>query len=303
MFQCAPNLSEGRDPLLLEQVRQAMQGIPGVALGDLSMDPDHNRMVVSLLGNAPGIQQAVLGLFEIAENALDLRLHHGVHPRVGAVDVVPFVPLAGETMERAHQLAVETARQVAERFTLPVLLYEESARSPERRALPDLRRGGLVALQEKLHSDPPDFGPRELHPRLGATVFGARRPLIAFNVVLATHQLDVAQAIARQLRARDGGLPSVRALGLYLASRDRVQISINLTDPNQVDLGDAYGRVLELAKAHGVEVESSELIGMAPATSFLKIARAQLKAPQLQPGQVLEWNCLHRASALEGRQT
>lgn len=292
LFQCAPNLSEGRNPQLLSQVQQAMGKIAGVALTDLSMDHDHHRMVVSLLGNSSGLQEAVLCLFEIASHNIDLSKHAGVHPRIGAVDVVPFVPLGSTPMEEAQEVALETAQAVAARFQLPVLLYEYSARNPAHRNLPDLRRQGL---QERLLENAPDFGPVQLHPRLGATVMGARKPLVAFNVVLESQDLNLAREIARHLRS----LPSVRSLGLWLESQRRVQVSINLTDPEQVDLEEVFTQVSEQAAVHRVAVHSSELIGMAPAASFVKMARARLKMLTLQPGQLLEWNLLHQESLYE----
>lgn len=292
LFQCAPNLSEGRNPQLLSQVQQAMTEVAGVALADLSMDHDHHRMVVSLLGNATGLREAVLQLFEIASSNIDLSQHAGVHPRIGAVDVVPFVPLGGTPMEAAQEVALATAEAVAARFQLPVLLYEYSARNPVHRNLPDLRRQGL---QDRLLENAPDFGPVQLHPRLGATVMGARKPLVAFNVVLESQDLSLAREIARFLR----GLPSVRSLGLWLESQSRVQVSINLTDPEQIDLEEVFSHVSEQAALRGVAVHSSELIGMAPSTSFLKIARSRLKMLTVQPGQLLEWNLLHQESLHE----
>lgn len=269
-----------------------MCGIPGVALADLSMDHDHHRMVVSLLGHAQGLREAVLRLFARAERGIDLSSHSGVHPRIGAVDVVPFVPLGSTPMEAAQELALATAEAVAARFQLPVLLYEYSARHPAHRNLPDLRRQGL---QERLLENPPDFGPVQLHPRLGATVMGARKPLVAFNVVLESQDLSLARDIARYLR----GLSSVRSLGLWLESQRKVQVSINLTDPEQIDLEEVFSQVSEQAALRGVAVHSSELIGMAPATSFVKIARARLKMLTVQPGQLLEWNLLHQESLYE----
>jgi len=289
VFQCAPNLSEGRNPQLLAHVSEAMQSIAGVALADLSMDHDHHRMVVSLLGSGPGLQQAILRLFEIADQHIDLSRHAGVHPRIGAVDVVPFVPLGSTPMEAAQAVALATAEEVARRFQLPVLLYEYSARNPAHKNLPDLRRQGL---QDRLLENAPDFGPVQLHPRLGATVMGARRPLVAFNVVLDSQDLALGREIAKTLR----GLSSVRSLGLWLESQRRVQVSINLTDPDQVDLEEVFTLVSEQAGLRGVEVHSSELIGMAPATSFVKMARSRLKMLTLQPGQLLEWNLLHQES-------
>lgn len=292
LFQCAPNLSEGRNPQLFSEVQQAMQGIAGVAMTDLSMDQDHHRMVVSLLGNATGLHQAVLRLFDIASQNIDLSKHAGVHPRIGAVDVVPFVPLGSTPMEAAQEVALSTAREVAERFELPVLLYEYSARNPAHRNLPDLRRQGL---QERLLENAPDFGPVQLHPRLGATVMGARKPLVAFNVVLESQDLSLAREMAKFLR----GLPGVRSLGLWLESQRRVQVSINLIDPEQIDLEEVFTQVSEQAALRGVAVHSSELIGMAPAASFVKIARSRLKMLTVQPGQLLEWNLLHQESLYE----
>lgn len=299
MFQCAVNLSEGRNPELFERVRDRVQELPGVILANLSMDPDHHRMVVSLLGQESGLTRAILELYELASEFIDLRIHQGVHPRIGAVDVVPFVPLAGTSMERARDLALDTARQIAQHFQVPLILYEESAQRPENRVLPDLRRGGLEGLSQRLQQIPPDFGPLQPHPQLGATILGARRPLVAFNLVLKSDDLEKARTIARALRGSNGGLPSVRALGLYLESKQKVQISINLTDPNQVDLGQVYQEAEKLCRQQGVEIESSELIGLAPARSFLKLAQHHLRMPNLEPGQLLEWNFLHQAQRLE----
>ncbi len=299
MFQCAVNLSEGRNPELLERVRIEMEKLPGVILANLSMDPDHHRMVVSLLGKESGLTLAILRLFELASEFIDLRIHQGVHPRIGAVDVIPFVPLGGTPMGRARDLALETARQIAKNFQVPLILYEESAQRPENRALPDLRRGGLEGLAQRLQQIPPDFGPPQPHVQLGATILGARRPLVAFNLMLNTDNLEIARDIARSLRASNGGLPSVRALGLRLESTQRMQISINLTDPEQVDLWQVYDAAEKLCAQQGVEIVSSELIGLAPARSFLQLAQHHLRMPDLEPGQLLEWNFLHQAWRLE----
>ena len=285
MFQCPVNLSEGRSERAFSQVREAMQSVPGVVLADLSMDADHHRMVVSLLGNAVGLKQAVLQLYEIASQEIDLRRHEGLHPRIGAVDVVPFVPLMGSSMAEAVQLSQEVARSVAEQFQLPIILYEESARHPDHKSLPDLRREGL---QERLDRVPPDFGPSQLHPQLGASVMGARKPLVAFNVVLESEDVRLAKDIAKQMRSS----PGVRSLGWYLSSKSRVQVSMNLTDPTNFDLHQAYEQVRSLAADQGVEVHSSELIGLAPASSYVKLAQEHLRFETLQPNQLLERNFL-----------
>ena len=288
MLQSAINLSEGRNPELLEQVRSCLGSVPGACLADLSMDPDHHRMVASLLGSPAALQQAVLRLFELADKHIDLRQHSGVHPRVGAIDVVPFVALGTTPPQLADELAQSVAQSVAERFDVPVILYELSARRPENVALPDLRRGGLEGAAQRLASIAPDFGPARLHPRLGLTVMGARPPLVAFNVVLASADIGLARSLAAQLRKH----PGVRALGLWLDSRQLVQVSINLTRPEEFAMLEAFLAVQQGAAEAGVEVESSELIGLAPGSTFSGIARHFLKMKGLQGAQLLESNFL-----------
>ena len=289
MFWCPVNVSEGRRPEIADSVRAAVESCPGVILADLSSDSDHHRQVVSMVGGAEGLKEAVLKLFELAEREIDLVVHEGVHPRIGAVDVVPFVPLEGATMADAVALAVDVAQAVAERFRLPVYLYEEAARRPERRRLPDLRKGQLVGLAERIATPEgqPDFGPACLHPQLGASVIGARPPLTAFNVVLDSIDLEVGKAIARELRQT---VPGLRALALWLASRQRVQISMNLIDPARIGPWQAYQAVVEQAARHGVSVLSSELIGLVPLEVLLDVARQALKLEHIDRARVVEWH-------------
>ncbi|HEV8631061.1 MAG TPA: glutamate formimidoyltransferase, partial [Thermoanaerobaculia bacterium] len=221
LLECVPNVSEGRSPAALRALERTLAAVPGLHLLDLAPDPDHHRSVVTLAGRAPALRDGVLALFGWAAEHVDLRRHRGVHPRVGAVDVVPFVPLAGATMADAVAAAVDTAAAVAERFALPVYLYEEAARSPQRRLLSDIRRGQFEGFAAKIAQPEwaPDFGPARVHESLGVTVVGARFFLLAVNARLATSDVTVARAIAHAVREATGGLPGVRALGLYLDSR------------------------------------------------------------------------------------
>ena len=290
LLECVPNVSEGRSREALEALAAAMRGVRGAHLLDLAPDADHHRTVVTLAGGADALREAVLALFAWADRWIDLRRHRGVHPRIGAVDVVPFVPLAGATLEQAVAAARETAVAVAERFALPVFLYEEAASRPARRRLADLRRGELDGLAERLAEAEwrPDFGPAALHPRLGATVVGARFFLLAVNALLATAEVAVARDIARAVREASGGLPGVRALGLLLPSQGRAQVSMNLVDFRQTSLADLLARVAAEAAARGTEVVSTELVGLAPAEALLGPLRESLRNPELGLHKVLE---------------
>src|SRR6188474_2000625 len=221
LLECVPNVSEGRDTAALAALERRLAAVPGLRLLDLAPDRDHHRSVVTLAGTAETLRDGVLALFAWAADHVDLRSHRGVHPRVGAVDVVPFVPLAGATMADAIAAAEGTAAAIAEAFDLPVYLYEQAARRPERRLLADIRRGQFEGFAAKIAQPEwaPDFGPRQVHPQIGVTVVGARFFLLAVNARLATNDVTTARAIARAVREATGGLPGVRALGLYLESR------------------------------------------------------------------------------------
>lgn len=304
MLESIPNVSEGSREAVIARLADAVRR-PGVRLLDLSSDPDHDRTVLTLAGEAPALQAALLGLFEVAVAEIDLRRQRGVHPRIGAVDVVPFVPLDGTPMAAAVAAAEELAAAVARRFALPVYLYEEAARHPARRNLADVRRGGFEGFAGKV-ADPawaPDFGPPRLHPTAGATAVGARFFLIAFNAVLDTPDVAVARRIARAVRESGGGLAAVKALGVALASRDRAQVSMNLVDFRRTSLARALERVRQEAEALGVRVVESELVGLVPEAALAAaaaelgmppgpppleaLARA-LRLPSLSPTQVLE---------------
>ncbi|HEY2293006.1 MAG TPA: glutamate formimidoyltransferase [Thermoanaerobaculia bacterium] len=291
LLESVPNVSEGRRPEVVARLAAAASSGPGVRLLDLSSDPDHNRSVLTLAGEPEGLHQGLMALYEAALAEIDLTRHQGVHPRIGAVDVVPFVPLGDTPMEVAVAAANRLAPGVARRFGLPVYLYERAARVPERTLLANIRgntrgnirgntrRGGFEGLAARL-ADPawaPDFGPPHPHPTAGATVIGARFFLIAFNAVLATADVAVARSIARRVRESGGGLPAVRALGVHLASRDLAQVSMNLVDYRRTPILTALRRVEEEAAARGTGVIETEVIGLIPEAAARGVTAAELK--------------------------
>jgi glutamate formiminotransferase len=260
---------------------------PGVALVDFSADADHNRCVATLLGDAPGLEQAALEMAAVAVQRIRLTEHAGEHPRIGALDVLPFIPFRDAAMEDADRLAKTVARRIAEDLGVPVYLYAASAADPERAPLPVLRKGGYEGLAEKLAAVPPDFGPSAPHPTAGATVVGARPPLLAFNVNLASDDLALARRIAARLRESAGGLRGVRALGLRLQSAGCVQVSVNITDVRAATLSTVHAAVERLAAEAGVSVQNSELIGGIALGSVLAALNESIHG-DIQRTQVLD---------------
>ena len=290
LIECVPNVSEGRRPAIVNAIAEAVSQVEGVRLLDRSSDEAHNRSVLTFAGAAGAVQQAVMALFADALDRIDLRHHTGAHPRLGAVDVVPFIPLAGATMAQCVALATETASMVATRFQLPVYLYEEAAATPDRRNLADIRRGEFEGLAAKMATPgwTPDYGPSRPHPSAGATVIGARAPLIAFNVNLATDRLDVAKAVAAAVRHSSGGLPFVKALGIALPRRGLVQVSMNLTNFTQTPMTRAFEAVREEAARRGTTVEDSEIVGLVPEAALPANPEQALKLAAFSENQVLE---------------
>lgn len=290
LIESVPNVSEGRRPEVVRRLSDAVRSVAGVTLLDASADPAHNRSVFTVIGEAPSVQAAILALVEVAVASIDLRRHHGEHPRIGAVDVIPFIPLRGATMDDCVALATRTAADVAERFAVPVFLYEAAARTPLRKNLEDIRRGGFEGLAEKLRRPEwaPDFGPPAPHPTAGASAIGARRPLVAYNVNLATNRIDVARRIAASIRQRGGGLAGVKALGLTLADRGVVQVSMNLTDYTQTSMPAAFDAIARLAAEQGVQVLESELIGLVPEGAFGGRSPESLKLKNFDESRILE---------------
>jgi glutamate formiminotransferase len=290
LVECVPNVSEGRDPARLARFAAAVTASPGVRLADVHADPDHHRSVFTFLGPPAAVAAAALALADAVLTEIDMRGHHGIHPRIGALDVLPFVPLAGLTMAEAVALAHEAGRALAARHALPVYYYAEAARRPERRTLRALRRGEYEGVSARLAAADglPDDGPARFDPRAGAVCVGARDVLIAYNVWLASADLDAARAIARSVRASGGGLPAVQALGLPLASRGRVQVSMNLLDYRVTPLPAVFDRVQTEARRLGVDVDHAELVGLAPRAAFAGRTPASLGLDDLDPARYLE---------------
>ena len=269
LIECVPNVSEGRRADVIAALEAAI-AVPGVHRLDQTSDPSHNRSVFTIAGEPGPVQEAVLRLFAAAVSAIDLRTHEGVHPRIGAVDVVPFVPLRDVTMDECVALAAEVGRTVARRFGLPVFLYEEAASTDGRRNLADVRRGGLNGLAHGMRQPEwkPDFGPDQPHPSAGATAIGARPILIAYNVNLATTRLSVAKRIAAAIRASSGGLPFVKAMGVPLEDRGVVQVSMNLTNYQETSMVAVFDAIAKEASVDGVRVLESEIVGLVTADAL-----------------------------------
>jgi glutamate formiminotransferase len=290
IIECIPNVSEGRRPEIIDGIAAAIRGVPGVRLLDYSSDPSHNRSVFTFAGDAAAVKAAVLAIYEQAVTAIDLRQHSGEHPRLGAVDVVPFVPIEGATMEACVALAKEVGREIAERFAVPVFLYEEASANPARKNLEDIRRGEFEGLAAKMATAgwTPDFGPAAPHPAAGASVIGARMPLIAYNINLATDRLDVAKKIAAGIRHSSGGFRFVKAMGITLDDRRIVQVSMNLTNYEKTPMYRVFEVVKREAARHGVAVLESEIVGLVPAAALVATAEYFLQLEGFKSDQVLE---------------
>jgi len=290
IIECIPNISEGQRSEVVAAIAAAVGRTPGVRMLDVSSDAAHHRSVLTMAGDAPGLQTAILTLFEQTLAVVDLRAHKGEHPRLGAVDVVPFVPIEGVTMSDCVALARETGKAVADQFGIPVYLYEEAASDPTRRNLEDIRRGEFEGLAAKMAIAgwAPDFGPSTPHPHAGATVIGARMPLIAYNVNLATDRLDVAKQIATAVRHSTGGLRFVKAMGVMLGDRGVAQVSMNLTNFEKTPIARVFETVKREAERYGVAVLESEIVGLIPQAAVLAAAEYYLQIAGFNPMQVLE---------------
>ncbi len=294
IIECVPNVSEGRDLASVEAIAAAVRSAPGVRLLDVSSDSSHNRSVLTFVGDAAALRGAVTGLFEAALSRIDLRRHTGEHPRMGAVDVVPFIPIRGATMDDCVALSKEVGAEIAERFGVPVYLYEESASSEGRRNLAEVRKGQFEGFGEKM-KDPrwaPDFGPRVPHPSGGVVAVGARPYLIAYNVNLGTADLAIADRIAKTIRHLSGGFRYVKAMGVPLADRGIVQVSINMTNFRKTPLHRVFECVRSEAERHGVAIVGSEIVGLTPADALFAAAEHYLRLEKFTPDQVLETKLL-----------
>ncbi len=289
LVECVPNFSEGREAKVVEQIVEAIESVEGVSVLDRQMDPDHHRSVVTFAAEPEQAGEAAVRAVARAADLIDLNRHRGEHPRIGACDVAPFVPLEGVTLEECVTLAHRTGQEIWRRCGVPVYYYEAAARDPERVSLEKIRRGQFEGLREEVKANParrPDVGGPELHPTAGATVVGARKFLIAYNVYLATADVQMARRIAKRVRASSGGLPAVKAMGVE--ARGRAQVSMNLTDFETTPLHVVLEAVRREAAAEGTAVESSEIVGLIPREALVSAAAGLLQVENFHPGQVLE---------------
>ncbi len=290
IVECVPNFSEGRDLEKVEKIANAFRAKQGVKLLDYSTDKDHNRMVVTVVGEPEALKAAVLEAIGIAVEIIDLTKHSGQHPRMGAVDVVPFIPIRNVTMEEAVAMSKEVAEEAAKRYDLPMYLYEKAASSPDRENLAKIRKGEFEGLKDKMAQPEwkPDFGPDQPHPTAGATVIGARMPLVAYNVNLNTNKLEIADAIAKKVRFLGGGLRFCKAMGVELTDRGIVQVSMNLTDFTKTAIYRAHEMVRFEAQRYGVTIVGAEIIGLVPMDALIDTAAYYLGLEDFSTKQVLE---------------
>ncbi|MEW5784920.1 MAG: glutamate formimidoyltransferase [Bacillota bacterium] len=289
IIQCVPNFSEGRRREVVEALTETIKVVPEVSLLDYSLDHDHNRCVITFVGGQEAVLEAAFQAARQAAELIDMRGHKGGHPRMGAADVIPFIPVAGVTMEDCIALARRLGQRLGEELAIPVFLYEEAASAPERRNLAVIRTGEFEGLQQAIDAGRlPDFGPARLHPTAGATAIGARRPLVAFNVNLHTAEVAVAKKIAAAVRERSGGLANVKALGIYLADEQKAQVTMNLVNCDATPIH----RVLDLirieASRYGVSVAETEVVGLIPLKYLLDAALHYLQLNRFSTDQILE---------------
>jgi len=291
IIECVPNFSEGRDVQKVETIIRALLAGPDVYLLDKEMDADHNRCVITFVGTRESVGEAALRGIGKAAELIDLNQQRGAHPRLGATDVVPFIPIAGVTLEECVRIAERVAEEAWRRFKIPTYLYEAAARRPERKNLENVRRGQFEGVREEVRTNPerhPDFGEAALHPTAGATVVGARKFLIAYNINLNTPEVEPAKVIAKKIRASSGGFPCVKAMGVELKSRHLGQVSMNLTDFETTSIATVFEAVRREAAAQGVDVLGSEIVGLVPRRALEETAVQYLKVENYHPQLIFE---------------
>ncbi len=290
IVECVPNFSEGRDLEKVEKIVQAFRAKEDVKLLDYSTDKDHNRCVVTVVGEPEALKTAMIEAIGNAVSLIDMTKHEGQHPRMGAVDVVPFIPIRNVSIEEADKLAKEVAKEASDKYGLPFFLYEKSASAPHRENLANIRKGQFEGMAEKMTDDmwKPDFGPATIHPTAGVTAIGARMPLVAFNINLGTSDLSIADKIAKQVRHLSGGFRFVKAMGVELEERKIVQVSMNLTDYTKSAVYRVFETVKMEAQRYGVNVVGSEVIGLVPMQALIDCAEYYLRIENFSINQVLE---------------
>ena len=294
LVECVPNFSEGRRPEVIEAIAEEVRQVANVKLLDVKADPSHNRVVVTFVGEPQAVKQAAFNCCKRAAELIDMEKHHGEHPRIGATDVIPFIPVKNVSMEECAQLADELAQEIAAKLNIPVYLYEEAAKIPGRKALPDIRKGQYEGLKTEISKPErrPDYGPSQLHPTAGATVVGARQFLIAYNINLDTSDVNIAKKIANSIREAKGGYKYVRAMGVtvQIGDRDIAQVTINMVNYQGTPLFRVFETVKSEAARYGVNVLGSEIIGLTPMQALLDAAEFYLRLDGFDRKQVLEDN-------------
>ena len=290
LVECVPNFSEGQRREVIEAIVGTARETPGVTVLDYSSDPSHNRTVLTFVGEPQAVKKAAFACCAKAAELIDMEKHRGGHPRIGATDVIPFIPVSNVTMEECVALAHELGKEIAEKLSIPVYFYEAAAKRPSMKALPDVRKGEYKGLKEAIKTPEraPDEGPQALHPRAGATVVGARPFLVAFNINLSTPDVALAKRIAQTIRAAKGGYVNCRAIGLELEDRGITQVSINMTDHTATPLHRVFETIKSEAARYGVSVVGSEIIGLTPMQALLDAADFYLRLEGFKRDQVLE---------------
>jgi glutamate formiminotransferase len=291
LVECVPNFSEGRDPETVRLIAESIASTGSACVLDMHIDPDHNRSVITLVAPPESIVAAAVNAVSRAAELIDMRVHQGEHPRLGATDVLPFVPVRGVTMDDCVRLAHEAGEIIARELSIPVYYYEHAALRPERVNLEDVRRGALELLREQITTNPertPDVGLAQVHDSAGAIAVGARPILIAFNVILRSKEIDIAQQIARKIRARNGGLPFLKALGFRLQTRGLVQVSMNLVNYEVTGMTAAYEAVQREADLLGVQIASAEIVGLIPQDALDRKAAYFGKLENFSETKILE---------------
>ncbi len=291
LIECVPNFSEGRKPEVVDQLVETIQSVDTACVLDTHLDSDHNRSVITFVASREHVVAAAVKAVELASRLIDMRLHQGVHPRLGATDVLPFIPIRDATIEDCVAVAHQAGQRIATDLSVPVFFYERAALRPDRVNLEDVRRGALELLREQIATEPsrtPDAGPLMVHETAGAIAVGARPFLIAFNINLNTRDVSIARQIARMVRARHGGLPFVKALGFELSTRGLVQVSMNLVNYEATGMTAAYNAVRDETEKLGVEIKGTEIVGLIPAAALDQSAEYFQKLENFSNDKILE---------------
>lgn len=291
VIACVPNFSEGRESDVCRAIAATIEHVKGITLLDLHMDGSHNRSVMTFVGSDGALVDAAFGGAKEAMKHIDLNRHTGEHPRMGATDVIPFIPIQDSTIDECDRIANTVAGRIGNELQIPVFMYECSAKRPDRKILSNIRKGEFEGLRDDIGKDPnraPDYGPSRIHPTAGAVAVGARMPLIAYNVDLKTTDLKIAKKIAKEIRESSGGLPAVRALGMWISERNCAQVSMNLVNYTVTNMDKVYGEIEKRATEAGVNIRSSEVVGMLPRVAINKEWVVALKMESFDPMQIIE---------------